>query len=109
MSMNDVPEHVRRPTLAAISAIDKKKLMSLTYDGVERLVEVHAVGISGQNNPVMRVFQISGGSQSGEKDGWKLMKLSKAANFRLMDFPSEAPREGYAADDSAMKEIFREV
>ena len=90
-------------------AIEEAKILSLYYDGYNRNVEVHAVGYSTQRNPVMRVWQVSGGSQSGNTTGWKLMRLDKASSMALSDDPSDAPREGYKKGDSAMVEIVCEV
>lgn len=83
--------------------------LELQYDGQPRLVEVHAVGVSSKGNTCMRVFQIEGGSSSGESTGWKLMTFDKANSLSLSSKASEAPRPGYAPGDKHMSEIFGEV
>jgi len=53
----------------------------------------------------MRVWQTRGGSVSGERVGWKLMRLDEALSAHVIDEPSEAPRTGYKRGDVAMKMI----
>lgn len=83
--------------------------LELRYDGFSRVVEVHAVGISSAGNPCMRVFQVRGGSVSGESVGWKLMTLDKAFTMHLTDEVSQAPRAGYSRNDRHMERIFWQV
>ena len=83
----------------ACDAFNQGKRLAVTYDGFTRIVEVHAVGTSTAKNPVMRVWQVSGGSASGERTGWKLMRLDKTWRFAITDEVSEAPRSGYKRGD----------
>lgn len=83
--------------------------LELQYDGYSRLVEVHAVGESRKGNICMRVFQVGGGSVSGETVGWKLMTIDKAYTVHLTTTPSEAPRQGYARGDRGMTVIYGEL
>lgn len=109
-NLSSLTSERRRITLAAMQAIDEKKVLQLDYGGWTRLVEVHAVGVSTAGNPVLRGWQLTGGSQSGGHAGWKLFDLDKVPEtFKLTDYPSEAPREGFRRGDNAMLEIFREV
>jgi hypothetical protein len=86
----------------ACAALHAGKCLELQYDGYSRVVEVHAVGTSTANNLVMRVFQIRGGSVSGERTGWKLMRLDEAISAHVIDEPSQAPRSGYKRGDRDM-------
>ncbi|MEZ5681624.1 MAG: hypothetical protein R3E14_10055 [Erythrobacter sp.] len=79
--------------------------LSLTYNEYSRIVEVHAVGVSAAGNRLMRVFQVSGGSASGETVGWKLMRLDATSNLVVTDQVSKAPRPLYKRGDRAMKRI----
>lgn len=92
-----------------LSALESGKVLELRYDGFNRLVEVHAVGLSKKAIPCMRVYQVSGGSVSGETEGWKLMLIDKSFSAHLTDTPSQAPRPGYSKGDKGMTQIFAEI
>lgn len=89
----------------ACEALKSGRRLTLNYDGHARTVEVHAVGISTANNPVMRVWQTSGGSNKGGIPDWRLMRLDHASNLSLSEEISEAPRNGYKSNDKAMRLI----
>lgn len=97
------------PVALPCEAIEKAQRLSLRYDGHNRLVEVHAVGWTKAGHSVMRVWQVSGGSNSGETSGWKLMRLDSASGLTLTDQQSEAPRPQYARGDRAMQRIAAQV
>lgn len=82
--------------------------LQLNYDGHHRVVEVHAVGSTADGNDVMRVWQVSGGSNSGDM-GWKLMRLDEASSLALTKTPSHAPRQGYRRGDKQMAMIVCQV
>ena len=86
-------------------ALKAQKVMEVLYDGYFRAVEVHAVGTTKDGNAIMRVWQVRGGSQSGETQGWKLLRLDEARGGKLLDEESQAPRRGYRRNDSAMTSI----
>lgn len=89
----------------ACGALSAGKRLEVRYDGFTRVVEVHAVGISTAGNPVMRVFQVRGGSVHNEPVGWKLMRLDEAIGGAILDEVSEAPRPGYKPGDKGMSHI----
>jgi len=89
----------------ACEALRNGKRLELRYDGYSRIVEVHAVGITQDGNDVMRVWQVRGGSNSGERQGWKLFRLDEAFSAHMIDEESEAPRRGYARGDKVMSII----
>lgn len=110
MKINQVPSEHLRLVLAMMSAIDQGRVIKFDYNGTVREVEVHAVGVSTAGNPVMRGWQINGGSLSGNHAGWKLFDLEKVPEtYSLTDTPSLTPRKGYRHDDAAMVDIFRQV
>jgi len=97
------------PHNVALAAMQSGMCLELKYDGYTRLVEVHAVGKSNKGNVCMRVFQIEGGSVSGEVSGWKLMTIDKAYTMHPTAMPSKAPRAGYAKGDRSMAVIYGEL
>jgi hypothetical protein len=92
-----------------ISALQAGVCLRLQYDGYQRIVEVHAVGISTADNICMRVWQVRGGSVSGESVGWKMMVLDKAFTMHLTEEVAHSPRQGYAKNDRGMKQIFAQI
>jgi hypothetical protein len=93
----------------ARQALEESKCLELRYDGFVRVVEVHAVGYTKDDNAIMRVWQVRGGSVSGERMGWKLMRSDEAFSAVIIDEPSQAPRDGYKRGDKAMIRIGREI
>lgn len=89
----------------ACDALRGGKCLELRYDGFARVVEVHAVGTTQEGNSIMRVWQIRGGSNSGERAGWKLMRVDEAFSAHVIDEASNAPRTGYKRGDKAMEFI----
>jgi hypothetical protein len=83
-------------------ALRTGRCLELRYDGFVRVVEVHAVGFSAEGHALMRVWQVRGGSVSGEHSGWKLLRLDEATSYGITDQPAEAPRHGYRKGDPAL-------
>ena len=92
----------------ACEALRKAKVLNLRYDGFSRRLEVHAVGYTKAGYPVMRAWQIDGGSKT-ERIGWKLMRLDEAAGAEITQDPSSAPRRWYKRGDPAIDRILCEL
>jgi hypothetical protein len=93
----------------ACKALREGKVLELRYDGFHRSVEVHACGYTKQGHAILRGWQVSGGSASGEREGWKLLRLDEASAAQLSDEASQAPRRGFKLGDPAMARIVCEV
>ncbi len=94
----------------ACAALRAGKRLELRYDGYSRVVEVHAAGYTKDDNAIMRVWQVRGGSVSGERSGWKLMRAGETFSALLTEEDSQAaPRPGYKRGDPALKRIVCEV
>jgi hypothetical protein len=93
----------------ACDALQRGQCLELRYDGYSRTVEVHAVGNTQAGNDIMRVWQVRGGSSSGERTGWKIMRLDETFSAHIVDEKSEAPRRGYVRGDTAMQHIYCQV
>src|SRR5665809_49106 len=77
----------------ACAALNAGSRLELRYDGLVRIVEVHAVGTSKKGDVIMRVWQVQGGSVGGTSVGWKLLRMDEAAELKISEDASEAPRE----------------
>ncbi len=93
----------------AKDALDRGRCLEVRYDGYARVVEVHACGYTQQGNAVMRVWQVRGGSASGERIGWKLLRLDEARALAVLEEQSRAPRPGYERGDKGMVRIVAQV
>jgi hypothetical protein len=92
-------------TQTACEALRSGHVLQIQYDGYTRDVEVHAVGFTKDDNPVMRVWQVAGGSASNEPVGWKLLRLDEATGAVVTRQQSLAPRAGYNPGDPIMSVI----
>lgn len=97
------------PHNMACEAIASTRCLELQYDGFTRVVEVHCVGTTTAGNSAMRVYQIRGGSVSGEPVGWKMLTFDKTFSTRILEEESAAPRAGYKQGDRGMQVIVAEV
>jgi hypothetical protein len=89
----------------ACDALKNGVCLEIRYDGFTRDVEVHAVGISTAGHPVMRIWQVRGGSVHNEPIGWKLLRVDEAIGLALLAEQSNAPRPGYKRGDKGMTTI----
>ena len=83
----------------ACEALSKGTRLAITDDGLTRVVEVHTVGTSDDGNPIMRAWQVRGGSRSNNPSPWRLFRLDRAWQYAILDEQSEAPRVGYKRGD----------
>src|ERR1700674_881338 len=86
-------------------ALRSGHVLELRYDGYSRFVEVHDVGFTEDDNPIVRAWQVSGGIGNNETVGWKLLRLDEVSEAVTTHHPSLAPREGYRPGDPIMKGI----
>lgn len=84
-------------------------VLVIEYNGGQRTVEPHALGVSRAGQPCFRAWQVSGDSLSGEKSGWKMFLLSELYGIKMIDRKSEAPRPGYKQGDKGMSVIHHEL
>jgi hypothetical protein len=92
-----------------IKAINGKFVIELRYHSFNRIVEPHAYGISSKGHRILRCYQIAGGSQSNEPQGWKLLTESEIASAHLTGQNFVSPRAGYKRGDAAMTTILAQL
>lgn len=110
MEIRDLPQDAQPFVVEAIHSIEAKKALRIVYHGEERLVEVHAIGLSTKGNPCVRVYQVVGGSVFSDAVGWKMLKISDIEEFEEADdVESFAPRPGFNPGDRGMRTIISEV
>lgn len=89
-------------------AIAQRHLLELRYHGYSRTVEPHTYGRNKSGDEVLRCYQVRGGSESGERVGWKLLKVADAfAIQKLKQLFSQRPE--YKRNDKAMDYIFSQL
>jgi hypothetical protein len=93
----------------ACEALKAKRCIELKYSGRDRVVEVHAAGFTRDEKPIMRVWQVRGGSAGGDSSGWKLLRLDEIGSAKILDEKSEAPRPGYRKGDPAINKLVCEL
>lgn len=109
MTLDDLPSDIQDVAKQALEAMESGFCLRFDYDGLPRLVEVHAVGVSTAGRPCMRVYQVAGGSVHNEPEGWKMMTLAKIYDLTEIEIESLAPREGYQKGDLGMTYIINEI
>ncbi|MCS5420488.1 MULTISPECIES: hypothetical protein [Psychrilyobacter] len=92
-----------------VRAIEEKRLISLTYDSLDRIVEPHACGVSTKGDQTLRCFQIKGSHASKKHHDWMLLKFSKISNLEVMEEKFDSPRTGYKKGDKAFEIIYKEL
>lgn len=87
-------------------AIYRQIVLELRYHHYSRLVEPYVYGVSRHGEELLRCYQIAGGSVSGERRGWKLLKVSEIASFHLTETSFEPRVHQYNPQDRAIREPF---
>jgi predicted DNA-binding transcriptional regulator YafY len=85
------------------SAIEGRTTISLDYYPGARTVEPHALGYSASGDVLLRAYQTSGASESGENVNWKLFRLDRAGSVSDGGSSFAGPRPEYRRGDKAMK------
>lgn len=91
-----------------VQGIQKRQKLELRYSGYSRTVEPHAYGRDKDGEEILRCYQVSGGSVSGERVGWKILKVHEVFSLSLLSEKFNA-RVGYKRGDKAMEYIFAQL
>jgi hypothetical protein len=91
-----------------IEAIEKKKTLSIMYDGGTRLVYPHALGELTNNRLTLSAYQVGGFSQSGNLPQWRSFPLENISNIQINDDHFEIA-EGYNPNWKGFSKIISQV
>jgi hypothetical protein len=94
------------PTIC--KAVEERRVLELRYHGYSRIVEPHVYGQDKKGDEVVRCYQLAGGSDSGERAGWKLLKIKEAVLVHLAE-TLFVPRSEYTRDDKVVIKVFCQV
>ena len=86
-----------------VNAIHNKTLITLNYYPGIRVIEPHAIGWSKEKNLLLRAYQRSGASASGEHAHWKLFRIDRAGALERLLEQFVGPRPQYNRVDPAMR------
>jgi hypothetical protein len=89
-------------------SISQKAMLELRYHGYNRVVEPHAYGRDKSGDEILRCYQVEGGSESGERAGWKLLKLADIYSIHKLK-RTFTQRSEYRRNDKAMELIFSQL
>ena len=90
--------------LSICEAIREYRLIELTYGWGSRIVEPHAYGLNDNGHDLLRCYQTSGASESGEHHGWKLFRLDEIHSLNVLQETFSGARRGYKRGDKALDE-----
>lgn len=77
------------------SAIKNKQVISFQYDGGQRTAEPHYYGTGSAGQELLRAYQTSGASSSGNSEGWKLFKVDGMTSIEVTSNQFTSARSGY--------------
>jgi hypothetical protein len=89
-------------------AIRTKKVLSLTYDGMARVVEPHAYGVSSTGSELLRCYQV-GGDHRENGHNWDMLTVSKIVGLVATGATFYSAREGYWHGDKKMARVYVEL
>lgn len=92
-----------------IDAINTKHLLRLEYHGYYRLVEPHTYGINQKDHEALSCYQVAGGSESNELEGWKLLLINEAHSILITNKKFLNSRDGYKPNTKTMKRIYAQL
>jgi hypothetical protein len=94
------------PTIC--KAIEEKRVLELRYHGYSRIVEPHIYGEDKNGDEIVRCYQLAGGSESGERAGWKLLKIKDVFLIHLAE-TGFLPRLEYQRSDKVVRNVFCQI
>lgn len=83
-------------------AIKNKQIITFEYEFGVRIVEPYRLGLSTQQNKVLRAFQLRNSNKIYENQEWRLFSLSKIRKIQLSSNHFNGLRNDYGFEDKAM-------
>lgn len=91
------------------NAIEERHKLKILYNGGYRLIEPFCYGLGRSHQELLRAFQTSGYSDSGEPFGWKLLRVDRIGQVEKTNEVFEGHRPDYNPNDSAMTSYFERI
>jgi hypothetical protein len=89
-----------------VLAILDHRLVRIRYQGRDRLIEPHLLGIHEAGEPLLVAYQTAGTSQSGVVRGWRTFITTSIDTVEVTDETFPGPRSDLNVAAHAMLEIF---
>jgi predicted DNA-binding transcriptional regulator YafY len=90
-------------------AISERNLIAFSYDGFNRIVEPHTLGVDARQKALLCGYQVAGGSRSGATEGWKFFAVDRIERVVVRPEKFASPRPEYRRDDGAFAEILAQL
>lgn len=90
------------------AAIQARKYISFTYNGLSREAQPAAVGVSRAGNDVLRCYQTAGGHITPGHE-WDLCDLSKIRDLKVLEKTFQGEPPNYRRGDKHMARIYSEL
>lgn len=88
------------------AAITQRRVITFTYDGLERTVQPATLGVSSAGNLLIRGCQVDGRSKRNSVPCWELYSLAKIRDLAVADEVfGDFALPGYTRGDSAFVRI----
>ena len=101
-SINDAVSRVKR-------ALAERRVLVFNYNGFERRVEPHALGLVADGKRALLGFQTEGGSGSEPPPGWRTFLLSDLRDLTVTRATFARPRSDYRSAHTGLKTVEAEV
>lgn len=92
-----------------LDMVRNRRIISFYYDGLPRIVEPHAYGLTKTDREAIRAYQTGGRSVSGSIPGWRLFLLDEMSPPRDTGRSFVGTRPGYSRGDEGLPTIFCEL
>jgi hypothetical protein len=89
-----------------VLAILDHRLVRIRYQGRDRLIEPHLIGIHEAGEPLLVAYQTGGTSQSGGVPGWRTFITTSIDTVEIADETFAGPRSDLNVAAHSMLEIF---